>query len=73
MQYYHEEMMKQLIEDRHESILAVMAASQRRSVMLSRFGLMLIRIGETLRQDAPAARRAMELDRPTRSRPGLTS
>lgn len=71
MQYFHEEMMKRLIEDRQASVIAVMAQSKRRSVIMSRFGLMLIRLGEKLRQDAPPSGRVLSVERSSRSRPGL--
>jgi hypothetical protein len=73
MQYFHEDMMKQLVEDRHQSIVSVMRASQRQSAMRSWIGLALIRFGEKLSGRTQSGRPVITLEPPRPSHPGYTS
>jgi hypothetical protein len=51
MTYVYERMMDQLVMDRHQSLAELYDASQRRSVVVTGLGSMLIRFGEWLRHD----------------------
>jgi hypothetical protein len=72
MLHLDERTMGYVIQGRQELLAETMAASQQRSMLVSRLGAMLVYIGEKLR-GCPTAEEIMALHRRTsRPRPGLT-
>jgi hypothetical protein len=73
MQYFHERLMDQLVADRQAYLAELMAESQHRSAVVRRLGLMLIRLGETLRRESPSTGEMISLRQPRPSRSGVLS
>lgn len=72
MLHLDERTMSYVIQARQESLAETMAASQRRSWLLTRFGSVLVALGEKLLRDCPTPEEIMAAHRRSRPRPGLT-
>jgi hypothetical protein len=64
--------MDYVIRARQESLAETMAASHRRSWLVTQLGRMMVSLGEKLRNDCPTPEEIMAVHRRSRPRPSLT-
>jgi hypothetical protein len=72
MLHLDERTMGYVIQARQDSLAETIAASHRRNWLVTRFGVMLVTLGEKLRNDCPKPEEIIAMHRRSRPHPGLT-